>query len=459
MSSKKILDNLLNLTSTIIGLTSLMYGNEFALTITDTEKCLFSKWTDKIDFNFRVGDKVLEKYGAYQCMKSGKSIKLEITNESIEDSYIVFSQPIKNNDEIVGSLNVITSISDEELLYNIRTTFSISQNEELNRSEEKDNDRYKLLGQCTSIVKIREKIEKVKDIDSNVLITGESGTGKGVIAKILHYTSERKNEPFIHINCASIPSNLIESELFGHEKGAFTGATSTKKGKFEIAGKGTIFLDEINSLDIVLQAKLLGVIQEKKITRIGDYKEIPIYARIIAASNENFQELIEQKRFREDLFYRLSVILINCPPLRDRGDDIELLMKIFINKISRKFNKRITSVSKECLKILNKYSWPGNVRELENTLECAIALTDSTEITVDDLPPRIFNNIKEKQQSRNNKKHDYDNLILNNEIEIIKKVLIKNNGHRQKSADDLGITRRALQYKLKKFNLINFNKD
>ena len=303
-----------------------------------------------------------------------------------------------------------------------------------------------IIGTSKEVLRLKTKIKKVKDLDSTVLIVGESGTGKGVVAKEIHNTSNRHDQPFVHLNCTALPANLIESELFGHEKGAFTGATSLKKGKFELAGKGTIFLDEIGTLELNLQVKLLNVLQEKCMERVGGNTTIPIQARIIAATNSNLEEAVRQKTFREDLYYRLNVITIECLPLRFIKEDIKPLVWYFLHQFNQKFNKEIDEISFEVWEILKKHDWPGNVRELENTIESAVALSTGKILYKEDLPLRLVNKTA-------NHSIKPSGCLINQEIETIKQVLEKYDGHREKTAKELGISKRTLQNKLNKFGL------
>ena len=233
-------------------------------------------------------------------------------------------------------------------------------------SEELDklSDNYGLIGNSPAIKEVLDLIEKVKDIDSNVLIHGESGTGKEIVARAIHQQGSRRNKRFQAVNCAAIPENLLESELFGYEKGAFTGATQSKPGKFVLAEGGTIFLDEIGEMNMTLQSKLLRVIQERTVTPLGGTEEKPVDVRIIAATNRDLWKEVKESRFREDLYYRLNVIPIYLPPLRERRGDIPLLVQYFIGKISERLGKPVEGVSQEALQLLEKYSYPGNIREL-----------------------------------------------------------------------------------------------
>ena len=243
-----------------------------------------------------------------------------------------------------------------------------------------------LIGQSHVMQRVFKLIEKVADNDSTLLILGESGTGKEVVAKASHFLSARADKPFIPINCGAIPEALLESELFGHEKGSFTGANNVRQGRFELAHTGTIFLDEISEMPYPLQVKLLRVIQEREFERVGGSRSIKVDVRIIAATNVNLEEAVSAKRFRKDLYYRLNVIPIHLPPLRERREDIPLFIAHFIDQCNRKKQRAITGVSKEASDILEKYPWPGNIRELENIIERMVILADGDTITLDDLP-------------------------------------------------------------------------
>lgn len=260
-----------------------------------------------------------------------------------------------------------------------------------------------ILGKSKSIMAIKNRIKKIASSNSTVLITGESGTGKELIARAIHSESDRANKPFVAINCGAIPDTLLESELFGYVKGAFSGANPNGRvGKFELANEGIIFLDEIGDMPLNLQVKLLRVLQDRKIVRIGSNKSIDLNVRIIAATNKNLKNLIKQNKFREDLYYRLNVIPITIPPLRERREDIEVIIKEKIKKYNILFNKNITSIDKEAMKILLYYSWPGNVRELENALEYMINLAEDKDvITKEMIPENILNYNNNSSQDEN----------------------------------------------------------
>ncbi len=289
--------------------------------------------------------------------------------------------------------------------------------------------------------------------DSTVLVTGESGTGKELIAKAIHQNSFRAAKPFITVNCGAIPENLIESELFGHRKGSFTGAVVDRAGKFESANEGTIFLDEIGELPINLQVRLLRVIQEREIDKIGFPKPIPVNVRIIAATNRNLRTHIEDGHFREDLFYRLSVVTVELPPLRERREDIPLLFTHFLNKHSTRYKLPIPSINEEALEVLMRHDWPGNVRELENVAEHAVVLGASEVIRIEDLPAQI--RYATSRVSSISLKLPDDGIDLEQvEKEILLQALEKCQWNQTKAARYLNISRKTLIYRMEKFSLV-----
>lgn len=252
-----------------------------------------------------------------------------------------------------------------------------------------NNGFLQIIGTSQAIKQIYDLTSKVSNCQSTVLILGESGTGKELIAKAIHYNSDRAEKPFIPVNCGAIPTELLESELFGHEKGAFTNAIATRIGRFELADGGTIFLDEIGEMPPILQVKLLRVIQERSFERIGGAKTVNVDVRIVAATNRNLDEAVKEGRFREDLFYRLNVIPIEIPPLRERKEDIPLLCAFFVEKHAKRFGRPPMTISSEAMRLLTHYPWPGNVRELENTIERLLVLKDNNMVTPLDLPEKM----------------------------------------------------------------------
>lgn len=268
-------------------------------------------------------------------------------------------------------------------------TFTFTQFAALSGPQSLDGGGRQLLSRNEKVQQLFHLILKLSSVDTPVLIRGPSGTGKELVARAIHFNSRRKNDPFVAINCAAIPENLLESELFGHERGAFTGAESRKIGKFEFAAAGTLFLDEIGDMPLSLQAKLLRVLQEKVFTPIGSLREVPLRARIISATHQNLEELIQKGLFREDLYYRLSVIPIYLPALKERIDDLDVLVPNLIRQLNSRHGRRILGVSQEVMKVLKSYHWPGNIRELENVLEYAFVLEPSNMITLKSLPENI----------------------------------------------------------------------
>lgn len=302
-----------------------------------------------------------------------------------------------------------------------------------------------LIGESHQMKEIYSLINTVAQTDTTVLILGESGTGKELVAKAIHLNSKRKYFPLVTVNCGALPESLLESELFGHEKGAFTGAHYRRKGKFEMANGGTIFLDEIGTVSNKVQVELLRVIETKQFTRVGGSETISSDFRVIAATNENLEELVKEGRFREDLYYRLNVFTIHIPPLRERIEDIPLLANYFLKKFTTSMNKKITGISDEAMRFMLKYRWPGNVRELENAIERAVVVCRNEKIQLDDLPFRIssnslYNEAEDKSLSEAEKRH-------------IALVLQENNWNISKSAEDLKIDRVTLYNKIKKYGL------
>ena len=300
---------------------------------------------------------------------------------------------------------------------------------------------------------IFETIHKISDYDSSVLIIGESGTGKELVAKAIHYNSKRNGKPFIAINCGAIPENLLESELFGYVKGAFTDAHQNKKGLFEEANGGTLLLDEIGELPSNLQVKLLRALQEGEVRKIGDTKQIKLDVRIIAATSRNLAQEARKDNFREDLFYRLNVIQIDLPPLRERREDIPLLANHFINRYNEKHHLKVKNISSAALNILVEYDWQGNIRELENAIERAIILSESSCIEVSSLPPDIRKSETFEDKELGNDEYSIKKIHLIMEEQLIIKALNKTNGNRTQASKLLGISHPSLLSKMKGFGI------
>ncbi len=308
------------------------------------------------------------------------------------------------------------------------------------------------LGKSALMKSLQEMIETVAPSEATVLITGESGTGKELVAKAIQANSSRKDQPFVTINCAALAENLLESELFGHEKGAFTGADKMREGRFVQADKGTLFLDEIGEMPLALQVKLLRVLQNGEIQRVGSDKVKTVDVRIIAATNRNLQEEVEKGHFREDLFYRLNVIALEVPALRERKDDIPLLVQKFVEKFAKANRKAIKGFTPQAMDTLMRYDWPGNVRELENAMERAVILAVGEYITERDLPLAVQQ--AAKNSAEESIRHSLANKSLDDiEKEAISATLAETADNKSEAARRLGITRATLHSKLKKYNL------
>ncbi|MHC4661219.1 MAG: sigma-54-dependent transcriptional regulator [Planctomycetota bacterium] len=301
---------------------------------------------------------------------------------------------------------------------------------------------YGITGSAPSILEIFKTIDKAAKVPATVIISGESGTGKELVARAVHYRSDRASAPFVPVNCSAIPESLLESELFGYIKGAFTGATETRAGFFQTADGGTIFLDEISDTSLAMQAKLLRAIQEKEICMVGDAKAHPVDVRIVAATNKDLEKLVEKEQFREDLYYRLNVISICVPPLRERGEDILLLASQFAQRFAEEIDKPVPAFSSAALQVLKQYNWPGNVRELENLVQRLIVMLDDETIDVPDLPRNMRFSVSPES--------GLDRTLEQVEMEHILNVLSSVNNNKTKAAEVLGITRKTLREKLGK---------
>lgn len=305
-----------------------------------------------------------------------------------------------------------------------------------------------IIGKSAEMLRIFEVVRKAANSKASVLITGESGTGKELIANALHNLSNRRDKPFVKVHCAALSESLLESELFGHEKGAFTGAVARKRGRFELANTGSIFLDEIGEIDQNVQIKILRVLQDRRFERVGGEETLEVDVRIIAATNRDLLQEIAEHRFREDLFYRLNVVHIQVPPLRERKDDIPLLVASFLEEFAKENNKKITGIDARARSALYKYNWPGNIRQLRNCIESAVVMCSGSEITLEDLPPSVSG------------ASDTDMISIPVGITLAEaeKILIQQNlavnkGNKSKTADILGIGRKTLHRKIDEYNL------
>jgi Nif-specific regulatory protein len=389
-------------------------------------------------------------------------------------SIFTYIQDKNNSNEIIEFLQILSTFISQAItiqkLIEEETQPFIVENIRLRQELSKKYRFGNLIGKSPRMLQLFEQIELIAESKSSVLLIGESGTGKELIASAIHYNSPRKDMPFIKINCAAIPETLLESELFGYRKGAFTGATSDKKGKFEIADGGTIFLDEIGEMSLPLQAKLLRVLQEKEVEPIGG-KPKKVDIRIIAATNADLEELIQQKRFRLDLYYRLNVIRLDIPPLRERKEDILLLAKYFIERYSKENDKDIHSITPEAIKLLESYDWPGNVRELENLIERAVVLNQTGYLDVKDFPEVLekisslekvpylissgdveFSSIPEQSLDLYDGRV-YETVIGEVEKKLILYALKKFKYTKTKAAKFLGINRNTLEKRIKELKI------
>jgi two-component system response regulator AtoC len=327
------------------------------------------------------------------------------------------------------------------------------ENRALKEQIQRDNQFESILARSRPMLEIFRTISKIADFKTTVLITGESGTGKELVARAIHARSSRRTAPFVAVNCGAIPETLLESELFGHEKGAFTDAASDRRGLFEEANSGALFLDEIGELPINLQVKLLRVLQDETVRRLGDVRDIKVDVRIITATHRDLSADVKAGRFREDLYYRINVLPIQIPPLRGRREDVNLLIDHFIERNNARLGTRIRGLSSEARKQMLEYSWPGNVRELENTIERAMVLAESDVLQAVDLPERIREAVDPVQVQLASGELSIKRTSAAIEQILIRRALQKTKGNRTRAADLLEISHRALLYKIKDYKI------
>ena len=392
---------------------------------------------------------------------------LEFIMELSPDNLVIMITGFATVDSAVdamklGAFDYITKpLKDDLVKLTIERALSFARLKEENITLKghlkKQYDFGNMLGYSDNMKKIFTTIEKVASSDSNVIIYGESGTGKELVAKAIHFNSERCNSPLVAVNCGAIPEELLESELFVHEKGAFTGATRARMGRFELAHGGTIFLDEIGDMSPSLQVKVLRVIQEKQFERIGGVKTIDVDVRIICATNQDLEKAIAEKKFREDLYYRINVIPISLPPLRDRKVDIPILVNHFLRKFSKLKKKSEKRISPEAMNYFMRYPWPGNVRELENLIEMLVVLKEDSEIVISDLPDKILAAGEPKEDCVSielpDDGLDFNSMIDQFERDLLSKALVKSGGAKKKAADLLHLNRTTFVEKLKRFKI------
>jgi two-component system NtrC family response regulator len=369
---------------------------------------------------------------------------------------------ISGNDERVNALKAVEMgaydfiqkpVNLDELRVILSRAYHLhsleNENKRLQGELKSRSDAGGILGQCPEMLKVFSTIKKIAASDVAVMINGESGTGKELVARAIHAASLRSKGPFIAINCGAIPDNLLESELFGHEKGAFTGAQARVQGKFEYADKGTLFLDEIGELPLLLQVKLLRFLQEKVVQRVGGREDIQVDTRIIAATNIDILKAMSDGTFRDDLYYRISVVTVDLPPLRSRGEDITLLATLFLRRFSDEFRKKVRGYSASALEALRNYAWPGNVRELENKIQRAVLMATGNLVEAEDLGFTEHAAASNSKGGLQTLREARERL----EIDLIRGSLSSNAGNIAKAADDLGVSRPTLYDLIKKYNI------
>lgn len=408
----------------------------------------------KKDFDIVICDIRLPK-------KNGMELLREAKETSSQAEFIMMTAHGTIGDAVeamrLGARDYITKpFHMDELVIRVKKIIEhstlLAKYELLRESVDERYSYQNIIGRSKKMQAVFTVIEKVSKIDTNVIILGESGTGKGLVANVIHMMSNRRDKPFVKVNCAALPGTLLESELFGHEKGAFTGAIRKKYGKFELADKGTIFFDEIGDIPPFVQAKLLRVLQEHEFERVGGEETIKVDVRLVSATKEDLENLVASGKFREDLYFRLKVISIYLPPLRERKEDIPFLVEEFLKRFNKKLKKNLT-LSNEVVKCLMSYDYPGNVRELENIIERTAALTDGDVIRPKDLLQSFDKNIRiysDKEEENLTLKE----LLTRIEREHLIKVLAETDGNKVEAARILGISRKNLWEKLKMYHLL-----
>lgn len=405
-----------------------------------------------------VSDIIMPKLNGLELLMNIKAVKpnVEVIMLTAEGSISGAVEAVKD-----GAFSYLKKPVDiEELIANIKKAYEIFSIKEENsglKQQLTENLQTKIfIGQNEKIINLRRDAEKIAKTDTSVLILGESGTGKEILANFIHQSSLRRDKPFICVNCAAVNENLFESELFGYEKGAFTGADKMKKGRFELAAGGTIFLDEIGELSLNTQAKLLRVLQEKSFERVGGTETISSDFRLIAATNRDLKNDVKEYRFREDLYYRINVMPLTIPSLRQRIDDVPILVDNFVKELSIEMKKKINSVDETLISILMKYQWPGNVRELRNIIERLVVLSNDGDLLKEDLPDEIcrgkcpINEIVEE----NLKEDKLKDATQEFEKQYITKCMKRNQWNVSKSAQELGLARKNLYKKLKQYEIL-----
>ncbi len=431
-------------------------------------------------FSYKLGEGITgevaslgQEISLYNTDKDGRFLdKLKLATGA---SYSFYCFPIKLESSVVGVINSLGNQGSPEIhqanilffrtlspliaqslritsKFNFISKQFLQENQRLQKALSGQKGLPNIIGKGSKMNNIYDQILNVAPTNASVLITGANGTGKEMIADALHYQSHRAEFPFIKVNCAALPENLLESELFGHEKGAFTGAIHQKKGRFELAQGGTIFLDEIGELPFSLQSKLLRVLQNREYERVGGTKTLRTDARVIVASNKNLNQEVELGNFREDLFYRLNVYPIYIPKLSERKTDILLLAEHFLKKYTTENKKSISRISTPAIDLIMSYHWPGNVRELENCIERAVIVAEIDTIRSQDLPPSLQSTSASPSHAEQN--WSLPQAVANLEKEMIIEAMKKHNGHQGRAARTVDVTERQMGYKIKKYDLI-----
>ncbi len=395
---------------------------------------------------------------------------LRKAKEKNSDTIVIMISAYSTTENAVEAMNegaydyVPKPFDNEELKHTIKNALDMKTIDQEKKARSVDSGKTihfgKIVGSSPRMLHIYDMIRQVSNTRTNILISGESGTGKELIAKAIHEQSDRKDEPFVVINCGSIPETLMESEFFGHKKGSFTGATNDKKGLFEVGHKGTVFLDEIGELTPSFQVKLLRAVQEKVFKRVGGTRDISVDIRFISATNKELKKEIIAERFREDLFYRLNVIEIKVPPLRERMGDLKPLAQFFLDKYSKEMGKDVSKISSYAIELLKKYDFPGNIRELENLLERSVALSSTNILLPDSLELSIYKKrwiegIKNRRYDLDEVAHGValDSILVEIERAYLEKALNVAGGNMHKAAELLGISFRSIRYRLDKLNI------
>lgn len=417
---------------------------------------------EKHDFDLVISDIKLPEMSGMEILRKVKKEKPEIPFVMIT-AYGSIKQAVEALK--AGALDYVVKPFDvEELKIVVAHGLEKRKLKEENillKKELREKYRFEnMIGKSKKMREIYNLIEKIAGTDSTVLVTGESGTGKEMATREIHFLSQRREKPFVSINCGALPENLLESELFGHTKGSFTGAVADKKGMFEVAHHGTLFLDEVGEMSAWTQVKLLRALQEKKIRRVGGTGELDVDVRIIAATNQDLKEKIEKGDFREDLYYRLHVISFEMPPLRERKEDLPLLVSHFLQKYCKQMGRRMKRIAPDAMKVLEAYPWPGNVRELENVIERIVAIEERETVTEESLPADLFK-VQEESETKYLFQQGFSlNQYLDNVSKsFVREALDATGGNLKETSGLLGVNYRSLRYLIEKYDLRNRRQD